>query len=366
MNIKTDIYDHPIAHAIRGQDDLLVREIMASDSDLNINNLDVHTLYGLLEESGVWHGGFLPVDRSWDSYQQKVPSLYYKRLVASSISGEDLLLETLLLRGFLVFKDNDGVWLGKGSHFDDVLVLGWIRGIVVDAIENHCTKIASIRFSCNSLDELKVIQSILSIPQNHGFMAGPAYSPTYKGHSWLSYRNTVWGTKLSVCPSTYLGDFRLGYDALDVGIALLVKAWPLARVSTAFCVSCDGHGAGPSYIGFASKWDEVWARQVFVSLAMPMQDSKWFEGKRFEIKSASGLYDDQSVLALMDDIQRFARRLMQTETIEKIGTARLATLNKFGVKPPSINDFSVEAANQLAKVNLSRFESPFIAASLSC
>jgi len=349
----SDIYDHPIAHAIRRLNDLLVREIMASDCDLNINNLDVHALYGLLEESGVWHGGFIPVDRSWDSYKQKIPLLYYKRLLASGISGEELLLETLLLRGFLVFKDSDGIWLGKGSHFDDVLLLRWIRGIVLETIESSSTRMASIKFSCNKLDELKVIESILSIPQNHGFMGGPAYPLTYKGHSWPSYRNTVWGTKLSVCPSTYLGDFRLGYDALDVGIALLVKAWPLARVSTAFCASCDGHGSGPSYIGFASKWDEVWARQVFFSLAMPMSGSRWFEGNSKEIKTANGSYDDDSVLALMDDIQRFARRLMQTDVIEKIGSARLATLNKFGEKAPSIYDFSVEAGKQLGQVDLS-------------
>ena len=65
-----------------------------------------------------------------------------------------------------------------------------------------------------------------------------------------------------------------------------------------------------------------------------------------------GRLDDESVLAMMEDIQRFARRLMHAETIEKIGKARSATLSVFGAKEPYIVKFAAEAAKQLALVAL--------------
>ena len=55
---------------------------------------------------------------------------------------------------------------------------------------------------------------------------------------------------------------------------------------------------------------------------------------------------------MMEDIQRFARRLMDAQTIEKIGLARAATLSVFGTKEPYIVNFASEATKQLALVAL--------------
>ena len=287
-----------------------------------------------------------------ENYKSKIPVLFYKSLIESGMVDKELLTEALLHRGFLAYKDAEGVWLGTGSHPDDLTVLGWVFGLSVVEVKNHKDRMARVNLTLPVSSQPRVVESILAIPQNHGFMGPPAYKHSYKGSEWNSYRNTVWGTKLSVCPSTHLGEFRLGYDALDAGIALLVKAWPLARVSTAFCGSCDGHGESLCRISFATKWDELWAKAVFTAINMPTHGSIWFEQRASEIKTITGSDNDESVLAMMKDIQKFARRLMQQDVIIKIGKARKSMLLNLGDKSPSLSDFALEAKRQLAIMDL--------------
>ncbi len=303
----------------------------------------------MMEYQNIVHQGRLTDGYAW---RQKIPILFYKLLNEAAIFDEALLLEALLRRGFLAFRDQEGVWLGTGSHPDDSIVLGWVSGVRVCKIENHKGRMARVEFTCARSFQLRAVESILAIPQNPGFMGRSAYKKVYKGRTWQSYRNTVWGTKLSVCPYSYLDDFPLGYDALDVGVALLVKAWPLARVSTAFVGSCDGHGSATSYIRFDSKWDDAWARAVFNAINASTPNSIWFDNESDYIKTINGRNDDHSVLAMMDDIQRFARCLLDMNVIEKIGCARAMTLAKFGPQEPDLDDFAVEAARQLARVQL--------------
>lgn len=287
-----------------------------------------------------------------ENYKSKIPILFYKSLLESGLVDNELLTEALLHRGFLAYKDAEGVWLGTGSHPDDLTVLSWVVGLSIHEIKNHKDRMARVKLTLPFRSQPRVIESILAIPQNHGFMGPPAYKRTYKGSEWNSYRNTIWGTKLSVCPSTHLGDFRLGYDALDAGIALLVKAWPLARVSTAFCGSCDGHGETSCLISFATKWDELWAKAVFTAINMPTHGSIWFDQRASEIKTNTGNNNDESVLSMMKDIQKFARHLMQQDVINKIGKARESMLLNLGSKPPRLSDFVLEANRQLANMDL--------------
>jgi hypothetical protein len=345
--------EHPIWDAIQTKNTTLVCQAVFGGIDLDMKNRWGDTLKDVLAASRVWHGRLLSDEASSrGGSNQKIPFLFYKQLTSSSLSGDALLCEALLRRGFLAFQDLDGVWLGVGSHPDDLIVLDMVVGINVTRVSGgQSERLALIAFAAPEVDQLRVVEGIMSIPQNWGFMGDPAYKKTFKGYSWSSYRNTVWGTKLSVCPSTHLPEHHeLGYDALDVGIALLVKAWPLARVSTAFCGSCDGHGKSQPYIKFATQWDEAWARAVFVAIGLETPSSRWFEKGDYYIKTMDGGLDDAAVLAMLEDIQRFARRLMHAETIEKIGTARAATLSVFGAKEPYIVTFAAEAAKQLALV----------------
>ncbi len=301
-----------------------------------------------------WHSKVWEVnaDQDNDRQHEHIPKLFYRRLVASSsgLSEDELLLEALLLRGFLAYRDEAGVWLGTGSHPDDLIVLKWVHGLSIRPEMRDAARLASIRFNTsNRGKQLSSVAGILSIPQNTSLMGELAYPYQLRVSTWAQYSATVWGTKLSVSPSTFLRGRTLGYDALDAGIALLVKAWPLARVSTAFG-SCDGHGQSAPSIGLGTKWDRLWAKAVFESLAVPTPYSVWFEQDHSNrIRSINNLYDDASLLGLMDDIQRFARRLLDMTVIEKIGCARSMTLAKFGLDEPNIEDFAFEAVNQLSK-----------------
>jgi cell division GTPase FtsZ len=345
---------HPIWDAIQTKNTRLVGQAIFKGIDLDMKNRWGQKLKTVLKESKIWHGRLLTDETSYiGDEKQKIPVLFYKQLASSGLSGDALLCEALLRRGFLAFHDQDGVWLGSGSHPDDVIVLELVVGIQVTRVSGSVVRVARIEFAVLEDEQLRVVECILSIPQNRGFMGGPAYQHTFKGYTWLSYRNTVWGTKLSVCPSTYLREHQeLGYDALDVGIALLVKALPLARVSTAFCGSCDGHGESQPYLQFATPWDEAWASAVFIAIGLETPGSRWFENGSYYIKTIDGRLDDASVLAMMEDIQRFARRLMDAKTIEKIGEARAATIGVFGAKEPDIVNFASEATKQLALVAL--------------
>lgn len=320
-----------------------VRRLIALGFDLNNKNGAEN-----LKTSG-WHSKVWEVNDGRGHAQERIPKLFYRRLVSSPLIDDELLLEALLLRGFLALRDKVGVWLGTGSHVDDLIVLKWVHGLSILPVRGDSERLAIIRFNTSNRDkQLSSVAGILSIPTNTTFMSERAYPYQLRVGTWDHYRATVWGTKLSVCPSTFLRDRWLGYDALDAGIALLVKVWPLARVSTA-SHSCDGHGRRSAVVGLNTSWDCRWALEVFKALAVNTPHSVWFEHRDCSIRSINNQYDDESVLGLMDDIQRFARRLLDITVIEKIGCARSATLAKFGSNEPNIEDFAVEAVNQLSK-----------------
>jgi cell division GTPase FtsZ len=351
-SIKGDDVNHIIWKAIETRNNDLICQIMFGGIDLEMQNRSRQKLEEVLEQSNYWHGQLIHVQgHRQDDHKSLIPKLFYRQLALSKLVNDDLLYEALLRRGFLVFRDAEGVWLGTGSHTDDLLILERLYCLTVTRVSNSEDRLAHIAFRCRHYQQLKAVDQILSIPQNIGMMGGRAYLPYRKGHTWLSYRNTAWGTKLSVCPSTHLKHRHLGYDALDTGIALLVKAWPLARVSTAF--SCDGHGEHYCHLGFLTEWDFVWAESVFTAIAMETPGSRWF-GPNHKIETINGKDDDDSILAFMDDIQCFARKLMLSSNIDKIGRARSATLEVFGNKAPKIEDFAAVAKEQLALVGLDR------------
>jgi hypothetical protein len=352
-SIKGDDENHPIWKAIETRNNDLICQIMFGGIDLEMQNRSRQKLEEVLEQSNYWHGQLIHAQgHRQDDRKNLIPKLFYRQLVLSKLTNDDLLYEALLRRGFLVFRDAEGVWLGTGSHTDDLIILERLYCLTVTRVSNSEDRLAHIAFRCRRHEQLKAVDQILSIPQNYGMMGDRANLPYYKGQTWLSYRNTVWGTKLSVCPSTHLGDQPLGYDALDTGITLLVKAWPLARVSTGLW-SCDGHGQHYCHLGFLTEWDNVWAKSVFTAMAMKTPGSRWF-GPDHDVETIDGKNDDQAILALMDDIQCFARKLMLSSNIDKIGRARIATLDVFGNKAPKIEDFAAVAKEQLALVGLDR------------
>ena len=55
------------------------------------------------------------------------------------------LLDALLWRGFLAFRDERGIWLGKGSHAADIEVLQLIKSLEVNVIDEDSTRAAAVR-----------------------------------------------------------------------------------------------------------------------------------------------------------------------------------------------------------------------------
>jgi hypothetical protein len=136
-------------------------------------------------------------------------------------------------------------------------------------------------------------------------------------------------------------DEKIVANALDIGVALLVKAFPLARVATSF--SCDGHGEQPAVVHFAFPWDVAWGKAVFDHLSVVPTSSRWQWGDRWSVSiSPVNGYHYDAVRGMLEDIQNFARRLLDGDTIIKVGEARQATLAYFARRrvPPSIEEFS--------------------------
>jgi len=256
-----------------------------------------------------------------------------------ALSKNSLILEALLRRGFLAYQDENSLWLGTGSHLDDIKILNLIHGIqVVPLIDRHQDKFAEIKILAN-IDYKNLALLILAIPENHINEDMRMTSIGLNGRissNWASYVAMAWGAKMAVCPVSH-SYRRISYEelikepnenALDFGIALLVKAFPLARVATT--LSCDGHGNRPAYISFHFKWDPLWASAIFNTLFKKSIRSIW----NFESNGLSGelnirpidSFSDASIKEMLDDIQYFARKLMDPQNIIKIGVARKKTL----------------------------------------
>lgn len=269
-------------------------------------------------------------------------------LLQSGLVRDELLLEALLRRGFLAYRDEQGVWLGTGSHPEDIDVLQFVRGLEVEPLSGHQDRMARVAFHSMIEPEMNVALRIIAIPENRSFNGGADGPFNRWGRAWGAYSQMVWGVKIAVCPTTYRHKHRLGYYALDLGVALLIKALPLARIAT-HVFSCDGHGDRPAGIAFRFNWDGIWGNAVFDALAGAMKHSNWtWRPGGLNIVPIGG-FGDAEILGMLNDIQSFSRQLLNQTTIKKIGRSRANTLRTFCNYKigPSDEDFAAEAARQL-------------------
>jgi hypothetical protein len=286
----------------------------------------------------------------------------------SGLQGDELLLEALLRRGFLAFREDQSVWLGTGSHINDLRVLQFIDGLKVVPVSGHPDRMALVTFEPECIKPEDIASSIIQITENHCsennfFRRGISYQmgemttgglTTYMTEGWNSYRAMSWGAKMAVCPMREKEQFndtyryRTANNALDLGVALLVKVFPLARVATRY--SCDGHGERHAYISYCYAWDACWAKCVFDALGFKPASSNWIwklgHDGTLSIEPAGG-FDDAAVKAMLDDIQLFARQLLNQSTINNIGFARTRTLETFSSNKPTPERFADEAKRQL-------------------
>jgi hypothetical protein len=282
----------------------------------------------------------------------RTQELSWRALHNSSLEDEELVLEALLRRGFLAYRDGDGLWLGTGSHGADLLVLALVPGISTEQVSMHRDRFCKISLQQEDPHTAKdLARTIIALPEHHigkeegGFSGFGLNSRALDFSDWKAYAGTVWGAQLPVCPATSLEQPKV-YEALDIGVALLVKILPLANVVTR--LSCDGHGIKPAFVSFCFKWDSCWGQAVFSSLPDQPMHSKWEWETDLKIQPAND-YGDESVTLMLEDIQKCSRQLLDIELINKIAHARRRTLSAFwGRGPgPSIEEFRMEALRQL-------------------
>lgn len=278
--------------------------------------------------------------------------LIWRGLENSPLSGEGLLLEALLRRGFLAYRDNVGLWLGTGSHEADASVLQLVPGLASVRVQKHRDRYAEITLVATDPHPLPdIARAIIALGEHHvgskhgGFSGfGLGYEGT-TDYTWQTYRDMTWGARAPVCPAVSLRQSPV-QDALDIGTALLVKCLSLAGVVT--CLSCDGHGVGPATVDFCFDWDGCWGKAVFSALSIRPARSEWEWGKRLTIRPKNG-YGGESVTLMLDDIRQCARTFLDNGLIGRIARARGETLHAFprGGAGPTIDDFAEEAARRL-------------------
>lgn len=124
-------------------------------------------------------------------------------LLKSGFAGDELLLEALLRRGFLAYRDNQGLWLGSGSHIDDLNILQFIDGLEATPVIGHKDRIALIKIDSERVSPEDIALAIINIPENyfakHSGMTSFGVG-SYCKNTWWQYRSMVWGAKMAVCP----------------------------------------------------------------------------------------------------------------------------------------------------------------------
>lgn len=298
-------------------------------------------------------------DRNEPYPLNRTQALTLQWLHQSGLEGDDLLMEALYRRGFLAYRDVQGVWLGTGSHEADLEALRLIDGIAVEPVSGDKHRMARVRLIDGETAPMAVAEAIVSLPENKGRMTSAGLAPGFD-KTWEHYRQMRWGAKRPTCPMTEndRGATRV-YNALDLGIALFVKALPLARVATT--ISCDGHGTRAALVEFAFDWDAAWCSAVFDALHVAIPNTVWFVNAigihivpscvANEFAKGSTLqefeFTDVQMLGMLDDIQRVSRRLLDQDTIDRISRARTRTLKALRTWPPDEHRFADEARRQL-------------------
>jgi hypothetical protein len=244
--------------------------------------------------------------------EDSVRDLVLERLMDSTRHGDELVHEALLWRGFLVTRGDGCSHLAPGSHPADLAVLSHI--LIANA------NASGPRLAAPAGNARRCAEQIISIPEHrHRLMAVRWHQ------SWARYRAMRWGHRVSVGPDHNV------HGGLDIGVALLVKALPLARVMTVG--SCDGHGLRdrPAHVWFASCWDAAWFRAVFEALGGDFGVCAWrLDQECLEISPG----DHGGAAEMLDGIHAFALRLLDRELVDRIGAARARLLDALGSDPP--------------------------------
>jgi hypothetical protein len=252
------------------------------------------------------------------------------------LTGLERVREALLRRGFLVRAQVDSIELARGSHPGDIAALQkWFR----------CERLADGGVGLHPRaehDERALAREIVLIPEHrHGEMAFPV------APDWRHYQAMIWGARVSVGP-WQRPRAKFPHNGLDIGVAALVKALPLARV-TSVC-SCDGHGRRPARIDLWSGWDAAWFEAVHEFVGGGSGAVHWSSRRRqIVITPVTGIHDRAGQRELLEDVFAFAQRLRDPALVEFLGRTRDQVCARFDERGPSPKEFGEAAREQLRR-----------------
>ena len=253
-----------------------------------------------------------------------LPPGLLERLTKQEEEGHDLLLESLLWRGFLVGRDADGeLGLYRGSHEQDS---GTLRRCGLTTRDISTGEWCALIDSLDDPITPNVEQRLLDTPPKQSGMIGALM----QNENESSFFRCQYGAKV---PTAYL----------DPGIALMVKVLPVCGLRTVH--SCQGRHAAnrPAWpeINFHSKYDLKWATMIFEELASSLPaygqlswrvaDSGgggWLRWKIIFRPENDDVTDDAAYWETIESIQMAARQLLKPEVYEPIREAK-ASVNEF-------------------------------------
>jgi hypothetical protein len=265
----------------------------------------------------------------------KMQRIALERLQGRGLDGVALLHEALLTRGFLVDRDGDRLWLARGSDPLDGEVLRRIAEVVL--VEGDPQHLAELRLAPDaSLAE--TVTTLIHVEEGRGRM-----SYMNRHRKWAKYRKLKWGARVPAI-------------GMDTGVALLVKALPMAHVCT--CLSCDGDGESGAHVSLTTEWDAAWLDSVLEWLA-PDTPGTWWEMVYVDdpclaIWPLAGRFTDRDLGDMMDDIQRVARRFLDADQARLVGEKRWAVVEGFGTREPSFQEMRTASREVLGLPTLSR------------
>jgi hypothetical protein len=269
----------------------------------------------------------------------RLVDLTLQHLQTLDLDGDELVHEALLRRGYPVLHERGALWMPRGPHQGDLAHLGEHLDVV--AVVEHPRYRARIELGGRGAWEVAV--GVLSIPSTYMSRGGvfrPWHMPGSEEGRWRRYREQHHGHPAVVGCDGHRG-------GLDLGVALVTKVLPIVGVSTSG--SCDGHAERPMYLGFTTVWDGVWCRAVLdvLGIRMPAARVTWSEDGESVNFEPTGGFTDESLVALLDDLQRLGRRLLDSDLGAAARRARSRVLASFK-QLPGANQFGVTAREVLS------------------
>ncbi len=207
--------------------------------------------------------------------------------------------QTLLRRGFLLWKSGGAIGLRATSHRQDY---DWLNFVARRARwKQTCCHVegeGSVQgYEVSSMLSPDAIQRVILHPGVRGMTF-----VNYRYSTWKDFKLNSWGHRIPVMD-------------LDIGVAAIVKALPFARVRTNLC--CDGHDVRPAELWFPSPFFSRWFERVLDAssevvdglqevVVTQVDDRSLQLIGPAEPRRARLLFEWSQYLASMDSIQRFS------------------------------------------------------------